>query len=164
MKNFLSEVSKSLQSAVHRSLWVLVDSSLKNIGLLKEIYFFNYESREPTIISQIILVLRRPLVISRVTSVIYNNKHDSKQLVNGSWFHIFVSSESVSNNKFNCETTLSKKDKRDAGRNSDYDLFLNKLLSDKKRHNMEYPQLINSYSTTINLMHRNKAAKVKQWV
>ena len=176
MKNLLFNVSESLQFTVGDGIRVLVNSPIKNIRLSRQIYVFGhelsslslkseaaYEYRRCIITSRILVELSNSRALSKITGI-FHKKFDSNMLVNSFSFSIFVISDLESNDKLNYGTVLRTKGKRNIGILSDYDLFSDILVNDDERHSRPYTKVTKFYDTVINLVHRNNAAKVKQWV
>jgi hypothetical protein len=176
VKNLLFNVSESLQFTVGDGIRVLVNSPIKNIRLSRQIYVFGhelsslslkseaaYEYRRCIITSRILLELSNSRALSKITGI-FHKKFDSNMLVNSFSFPIFVISDLGSNDKLNYGTVLRTKRKRNIGLLSDYDLFSDILVSDEERPIRTYAKVTKFYDTAINFVHRNNAAKVKQWV
>ena len=155
---------------------VLVNSPIKNIRLSRKIYGFGRELsplsfksetahgyRRCIITTRILRKLSKSSARSKITDIIHK-KFESNMLVNSFSFSIFVISDLESNDKLNYGTVLRTKGKRNIGILSDYDLFSDILVNDDERHSRPYTKVTKFYDTVINLVHRNNAAKVKQWV
>ena len=176
MKNLLFNVSESFQFTAGDGIRVLANSPIKNIRLSRQIYVFGhelsslslkseaaYEYRRCIITSRILVELSNSRALSKITGI-FHKKFDSNMLVNSFSFSIFVISDLESNDKLNYGTVLRTKGKRNIGILSDYDLFSDILVNDDERHSRPYTKVTKFYDTVINLVHRNNAAKVKQWV